>query len=104
MHVPQEFVSCVLQHYVFFRIAKLKPETVLSHTDQRREKQFSSRTNYTVPCLGMDLVILIFFCACALCLYCEDSENRVRKRRRWGRRGKKTSLTEAQSIISQVFD
>lgn len=56
------------------------------------------RTIYTVPCLWMDLVILIFFCAYALCLHCEDS-GKERERE-----GKKTSLTEAQSIISQVFD
>lgn len=77
MHVPYVFFCCVLNHYISFRIAKLEPQTVtqpLSHTDQRQEKQFSSRTNYTVPCLGMDLVILIFFCACSLCLYCEDLE------------------------------
>lgn len=60
------------------------------------------RTIYTVPCLWMDLVILIFFfCAYALCLHCEDSWKK-REREREG--GKKTSLTEAQSIISQVFD
>lgn len=32
-----------------------------SHTAQSWARQFGSRAIYTVPCLGMDLVILIFF-------------------------------------------
>lgn len=44
----------------------------------------------------------LFFCAYALCLHCEDSGKRERGRE--GEKKKKTSLTEAQSIISQVFD
>lgn len=43
------------------------------------------RTIYTVPCLWMDLVILIFFCAYALCLHCEDSG---KEREREGKKNK----------------
>lgn len=92
----------VPQHYISFETAKLKPQLFLNHFHiqlaQTGARQFGSRAIYTVPCLGMDLVILIFFCAHVLCLHCEDSG----KERERG--GKKTSLTEAQSIISQVFD
>lgn len=94
------FHCYVLQHYISIGTAKLKPQLFLNHFHihlaQTGARQFGSQTIYTVPCLGMDLVILIFFCVYVLCLHCEDS-GKERER-------KKTSLTEAQSIISQVFD
>ena len=97
----------VLQHYISLGTAKLKPQQFFNHFHiylaQTGARQFGSRTIYTVPCLGMDLVILIFF----LCLCSLSPLWRLREEREGGgkkKKKKKTSLTEAQSIISQVFD
>lgn len=94
----------VLQYYISLGTAKLKPQLFLNHFHielaQTRARQFGSQAIYTVPCLGMDLVILIFFCAYALL----SPLWRLRERERGREKKKKTSLTEAQSIISQVFD
>lgn len=61
-------------------------------------------TIYTVPGPWMDLVILIFFCVPMV--FVSIVKTRGKRDSQWKRerRGKKTSLTEAQSIISQVFD
>jgi len=97
--------TLVLQNHIPLGTAKLKPQLSLSHVHillaQTGARQFGTRTIYTVPCLGMDLVILIFF----LCLCSLSPLSRLRERARGiEREGEKTSLTEAQSIISQVFD
>lgn len=59
------FPCYVLQQYISLGTAKLKPQLFLNHFHihpaQTGARQFGSRNIYTVPCLGMDLVILIFF-------------------------------------------
>lgn len=73
------------------------PQPFHIHLAQTGARQFGSQTIHTVPCLGMDLVILIFFFVPTFFVSIVKTQGKRA-------RGKKTSLTEAQSIISQVFD
>lgn len=98
----------VLQHCISLGTAKLKPQLFLNHFHihlaQTGARQFGSWTIYAVPCLGMDLVILIFFCAHALCLHCEDSgkerEGEGRKKQVWPKPSQLSPRCLTEVIVS----
>lgn len=107
------FVCVALSLFFYFTAfprgaSELKPQLFLSHSHihlaQTRARQFGfSYHLYSGWSVNGFSDSDLFFCVCAdgLCLHCEDL-GKEREREEGGK--KKTSLTEAQSIISQVFD
>lgn len=94
--------TAVLSSYISSGTAKLEPHPFPQPFSHSLCPDWGKALGlYTVPCLGMDLVILIFFFVPMLFVSIVKTQGKRAKER--GRK-KKTSLTEAQSIISQVFD
>lgn len=81
----------------------LKPELRLNsfqiYLSWTGARQFGSQSICAVPCLGMDLAILIFFCAHVLCVHCEDSEI---ERKREGEAGKEKKNTFDRSAVNYL--